>query len=82
RNLRKTQVVTERAGGRILGVVLNQADQRDVPYYHRRYRKYYTSTDRKSSPETSSRFASPPGTGRKKLGPNPAGHNEERAKGL
>ena len=82
RNLRKTQLVTERAGGRILGVVLNQADQRDVPYYHPRYRKYYTSTDRKSSPETSPRFASPPGPGRKKLGPNPAGHNEERAKGL
>ena len=82
RSLRKAQTVTERVGGTILGVVLNQADQRDVPYYHPQYRKYYASPDRKSSPETSSRFASPPGIGGKKVGPNPAGHNEERAKGL
>jgi succinoglycan biosynthesis transport protein ExoP len=52
RDLRKAQTVIAHAGGRILGVVLNQADQRDVPYYHPRYRKYYTSDTGKRSKET------------------------------
>jgi polysaccharide biosynthesis transport protein len=59
RDLRKAQTVIERAGGRILGVVLNQADQRDVPYYHPRYRKYYTSGTGKRSEETPGRSPSP-----------------------
>jgi polysaccharide biosynthesis transport protein len=58
RDLRKTQTVIERAGGRILGVVLNQADQRDVPYYHPRYRKYYTSGTGKRPDETPGRVPS------------------------
>ena len=58
RDLRKAQTVIERAGGRILGVVLNQADQRDVPYYHPRYRKYYTSGTGKRSEETPGRLPS------------------------
>jgi capsular exopolysaccharide synthesis family protein len=59
RDLRKAQTVIEHAGGRILGVVLNQADRRDVPYYHPRYRKYYTPGPGKRSEETPGREPSP-----------------------
>jgi capsular exopolysaccharide synthesis family protein len=45
RDLRKAQSVIGRAGGRILGVILNQANPLDVPYYHPRYRKYYTAVE-------------------------------------
>jgi polysaccharide biosynthesis transport protein len=55
RDLRKAQREIERAGGRILGVVLNQANPRDVSYYHPRYRKYYTSAAGKPGEETSGR---------------------------
>jgi Mrp family chromosome partitioning ATPase len=58
RDLRKAQTEIERAGGRILGVVLNQANPRDVPYYHPRYRKYYTSPASKRTEETSGRVSS------------------------
>jgi tyrosine-protein kinase Etk/Wzc len=53
RELRKTQAVLQRANAKILGLVLNQAHRRDIDYYHRRYRKYYGSTDGKHSPEPS-----------------------------
>jgi Mrp family chromosome partitioning ATPase len=58
RDLRKAQAVIGRAGGRILGVVLNQADQRDVAYYHPRYRKYYNAGSGKRSEETPGRVPS------------------------
>ena len=45
RDLRKAQAVATRSGARILGVILNQANPIDIPYYHPRYRKYYTATD-------------------------------------
>ena len=41
RDLRKTQRILEHANAQIIGVVLNQANPLDVPYYHPRYRKYY-----------------------------------------
>ena len=78
RDLRKAQMAAERAGGRILGVVLNQANPRDVAYYHPRYRKYYTSANGKSSPEPSRRLTASPGVEAKKVGRGPAGRNEER----
>jgi capsular exopolysaccharide synthesis family protein len=62
RDLRKARQVVERADGRLLGVVLNQASQRDVPYYHPRYRKYYPTTDGKAAPVTS-RPSGPPSSG-------------------
>jgi Mrp family chromosome partitioning ATPase len=45
RDLRAAQAAVARAGGRLLGVVLNQANPRDVAYYHPRYRKYYTASN-------------------------------------
>ena len=44
RLLAKTAKMLDLAGARILGVVLNQANPRDVAYYHYRYRRYYTRT--------------------------------------
>lgn len=41
RQLAKTAKLLDLAGARILGVVLNHANPRDVDYYHRRYRRYY-----------------------------------------
>jgi capsular exopolysaccharide synthesis family protein len=55
RDLRRARAVVERSGGRLLGVVLNQANPRDVPYYHPRYRKYYPSTPAESSKKSSGR---------------------------
>jgi hypothetical protein len=37
----------------ILGVIVNQANPRDVHYYHPRYSKYYTSNDGKGTQEES-----------------------------
>jgi capsular exopolysaccharide synthesis family protein len=51
RDLRKAQTLLENAGGQIVGVILNQANPRDVSYYHPRYRTYYTPRpDGKESP--------------------------------
>jgi polysaccharide biosynthesis transport protein len=36
---------------KILGVVLNQAQAQDVPYYHPRYQRYYSAGDGKESRE-------------------------------
>jgi hypothetical protein len=49
RVLRRTQVGIQKCGGEILGVILNQAHQHDIPYYHPRYRRYYRLTDEKNS---------------------------------
>jgi polysaccharide biosynthesis transport protein len=53
RDLRKAQTVLENSGARILGVVLNQANPRDVPYYHPRYQKYYKTIPGKPIPKGS-----------------------------
>jgi Mrp family chromosome partitioning ATPase len=60
RELCKAQAAVERAGGRILGVVLNQANPRDVPYYHPRYRKYYTSTEGRKPEQVAKRIPASP----------------------
>lgn len=41
RDLRQARATLENAGARILGVIVNMARQRDIHYYHRRYRRYY-----------------------------------------
>jgi len=46
RDLRKAHREVVDAGGQILGVILNQANPRDVHYYHPRYSKYYTTKDK------------------------------------
>ncbi len=69
RELRKAKVALEESGGRILGVLLNQANPRDVPYYHPRYRKYYTPTVGKNLQGASRRpVSTPPAEGRKGAG--------------
>lgn len=66
RELRKAQTATERAGGRILGVILNEAHPRDVPYYHPRYRKYYTpSTTKEVSAPLRRAVPAPPSEAKK-----------------
>ena len=55
RDLCKAQAVLEQAKARILGVILNQANPRDVYYYQPRYRKYYGSSDGKDRTEVSRR---------------------------
>lgn len=53
RDLRKAQKAMENANAQILGVILNQANPRDVPYYDRRYQKYYRTIDAKTTPKGS-----------------------------
>jgi capsular exopolysaccharide synthesis family protein len=54
RDLQKAQKSLEQTNANILGVILNQANPRDVHYYHPRYSKYYSSNnDGKSSQQTS-----------------------------
>ncbi len=52
RDLQRTQKSLEQMNANILGVILNQANPRDVHYYHPRYRKYYSSNDGKGAQET------------------------------
>ena len=52
RDLQKAQRALEQMNARILGVVLNQANPRDVHYYHPRYSKYYSSGDGKGAQES------------------------------
>jgi len=52
RDLQKVQKSLEQMNASILGVVLNQANRRDVHYYHPRYSKYYSSNDGKGSQES------------------------------
>jgi len=52
RDLQKTKRSLEQMNANILGVILNQANPRDVHYYHPRYSKYYTSNDGKGTQET------------------------------
>jgi Mrp family chromosome partitioning ATPase len=51
RDLRKAQLALQRTNAQILGVVLNQADARDVQYYQPRYRKYYKLGEAKPAQE-------------------------------
>jgi capsular exopolysaccharide synthesis family protein len=53
RDLQKTKKSLEQMNANILGVILNQANPRDVHYYHPRYSKYYTSNDGKGTQEES-----------------------------
>ncbi len=53
RDLCKAQAVLEQAKARILGVILNQANPRDVHYYQPRYRKYYKPSETKTPSEVS-----------------------------
>jgi capsular exopolysaccharide synthesis family protein len=78
RDLRKAQEIVERAGGRLLGVVLNQANPHDVPYYSPRYRKYYGPANGKGLQEPSRRFVSPPETDGKTLGRSRASRDPVR----
>ena len=48
RDLCKAQSALEQANARILGVILNQANPRDVHYYSPRYRKYYRPSNGKT----------------------------------
>ncbi len=47
RDLQKVKKSLQQMDANILGVILNQANPRDVHYYHPRYRKYYSSNDGK-----------------------------------
>jgi Mrp family chromosome partitioning ATPase len=66
RDLRRAQEAVRSAGGRLLGVVLNQANPHDVPYYHPRYSKYYTASSIKRPEEILRRVPSSPGADRTK----------------
>jgi len=70
RELRKAQSALERAGGRLLGVVLNHANARDVPYYHRRYRKYYAPSNGKRPEDTPRKPSVPSLQGEEKKTPH------------
>jgi len=53
RDFQKVKTSLEQMNAKILGVVLNQANRRDVHYYHPRYSKYYSSNnDGKGSQES------------------------------
>jgi len=52
RDLQKAQKSLEQMNANILGVILNQANPRDVHYYHPRYSKYYTSNGGKGTQES------------------------------
>jgi polysaccharide biosynthesis transport protein len=82
RDLRKAKAALERAGGQILGVVLNQANPRDVPYYHAKYRKYYTASDGTHSRESSRRPVKSPRMDEKKVGAGPIARDDTRKKDL
>ena len=82
RDLRKAKAALERAGGQILGVVLNQANPRDVPYYHAKYRKYYTASDGTRSHESSRRPLKSPRVDEKKVGASPVARDDTRRKDL
>jgi capsular exopolysaccharide synthesis family protein len=45
RDFQKVKTSLEQMNANILGVVLNQANRRDVHYYHPRYSKYYSSNN-------------------------------------
>jgi polysaccharide biosynthesis transport protein len=49
RNLVRAHAAVEKSGGRLLGIVLNQAYARDIPYYRAKYRKYYGVGEEKSA---------------------------------
>ncbi len=82
RDLRKTKAALERAGGQILGVILNQANPRDLPYYHPRYRRYYTAADATRSHDPSRRPMKSPRVDGKKVGASPTSRDESRQKDL
>ena len=52
RDLQKVHKSLEHMTANILGVILNQANRRDVHYYHPRYSKYYSSNDGKGTQDS------------------------------
>lgn len=82
RDVRKAKTALERAGSQILGVVLNQANPRDLPYYHAKYRKYYTAADGTRSYESSRRQVKSPRLDEKKVGAGPVARDDARKKDL
>jgi Mrp family chromosome partitioning ATPase len=52
RDLQKVKKSLEQMNANILGVVVNQANPRDVHYYHPRYSKYYSSNDGKGTEQS------------------------------
>jgi Mrp family chromosome partitioning ATPase len=51
RDLQRAKKSLEQMNANILGVILNQANPRDVHYYHPRYSNYYSSNDGKARQE-------------------------------
>ena len=82
RDVRRAKAALERAGSQILGVVLNQANPRDLPYYHARYRKYYTAADGTRPYESSRRLVRSPRLEEKRVGAGPAARDDVRKKDL
>jgi capsular exopolysaccharide synthesis family protein len=82
RDLRKAQEVVVRAGGRILGVVLNQADHRDVAYYQPQYRKYYGVSDGRRLDDAARRPVTLAPGGNKKVATGPTHGSDSRQKDL
>ncbi len=46
RDLQRAKDLLEGVGARILGVILNRVSPRRIPYYYRRYERYYRRADR------------------------------------
>ena len=55
RDLRKAEAMLRQSNVEILGVILNQANPRDVDYYKPRYQDYYKSSDDKTTSKTPQR---------------------------
>jgi len=59
RDLQRSRELTTQAGAKVLGVILNQAQRHDIPYFRARYRRYYRVPEQKPAPEP--RLALPAG---------------------
>jgi capsular exopolysaccharide synthesis family protein len=78
-DLRKAHATVARVGGQILGVVLNGASGRDVLYYRRRYRRYYTAPAGKDGKESPRRpRLSPEMQGKRLARPSADAHEESK----
>lgn len=59
RDLQRAQELAAHAGAKVLGVILNQAQRHDIPYFRARYRRYYRVPEQRPAPEP--RLALPAG---------------------
>jgi capsular exopolysaccharide synthesis family protein len=59
RDLERAQQLIQQASTKVLGVILNQAQRHDIPYFRSRYRRYYRVPEPK--PATEPRLALPAG---------------------